>query len=331
MVTLVYNTTKTENSSATSPEHLALNSNSRGINENPAEHIQETVENTFNEIRLKLSSKLQSTLDLERTLNTFYTHIANLLNCSGFHYRNEIRALDIQIGSQSPHTANYTVTTGEEKLGELTFMRKTKFAEAELAVLEMLIGVLFYPLRNALKYREAIENSLHDALTGVGNRFAMDINFSREMKLAKRHRKALAILLIDVDHFKDVNDKHGHRMGDKVLKVIADLVRQTLRETDQVFRYGGEEFIAVLNETDIENAVLSAERIRQTIAEHPIETGNSKINVTVSVGVSALSSDDTNESLFERADKALYQAKGKGRNCVICAARDAKSHAQKTA
>ncbi len=288
-------------------------------------------ENHFNELRFKLSTNLQSSLDLDATLKTFFRHVQSVIGCSGMLFSSRQSESEVVIGTKGRHRVSYNVSSGADKLGELCFLRSNKFAEAELAVLETLIGVLFYPLRNALKYKEALESSLKDALTGVGNRFSLEFNFSREIKLAKRHKKALAVLLIDVDHFKKINDSYGHKRGDVVLKKIAGLISDSLRETDQVFRYGGEEFVAVLNETDMENAMLTAERIRANIAEHEIVASDARIGATVSIGIASLSMDDSFDELFERADKAMYQAKKAGRNQIVCSGLDKKTEIKKIA
>ena len=182
----------------------------------------------------------------------------------------------------------------------------------------MLIGVLFYPLRNAILYKEALESSLRDPLTGIGNRSSMDMSFEREIKLARRHSHPLTLMMVDIDHFKEVNDSLGHQNGDKVLQKIVEIIHATLRETDQIFRYGGEEFIAILHNTDIENAKLIAERVRLNVAMAPISLENEDVLNTISIGVSDLRDNDTTSSLFERTDQAMYEAKTTGRNKVCC-------------
>jgi diguanylate cyclase (GGDEF)-like protein len=125
------------------------------------------------------------------------------------------------------------------------------------------------------------------------------------------------ILMIDVDHFKNTNDTFGHPAGDDVLRGVADsLVRNFLRREDFVARYGGEEFVVVIPDSSLHNAELRAERVRQSISELEIESSKGKIQVTASIGLACWSSGDTGQTWMARADAALYEAKGEGRNCV---------------
>ena len=275
-------------------------------------------ENELKDLRFKLAHNLQSTLHLQTTIELFYDNIQDLVEIDGIAF--ELNHVDAQVslGKAAKHSATYSIASASAQLGKIFFYRNKRFAEAELTVFEMLIGVLFYPLRNALLYREALELSMRDPLTGIGNRQALDSSFDRELKLSKRHDHPLALLVIDIDHFKDVNDKLGHQNGDKVLQKVVSVIQQALRETDQIFRFGGEEFIALLNNTDIENARLIAERIRLNVAMTPIPLKNEEVLVTISAGVSSLKNEDTEESLLERADSALYRAKSEGRNKVCC-------------
>ncbi|MFT7560334.1 MAG: diguanylate cyclase (GGDEF)-like protein [Flavobacteriales bacterium] len=269
-------------------------------------------------LRLKLSNNLQSTLILDQAIEMFYTNVKNVLRCDGLRYENAMMNVDLMCGVRETHSAKYSISSQKEQLGDVLVFRKHMFSEPELAVLEMLIGVLFYPLRNTLLYREALQNSLRDGLTGIGNRSALEHSFDREVKLAKRHRNTLSIALIDIDLFKTINDNHGHSAGDAALKSIAKDIQSSLRETDQVFRYGGEEFIAILHEADISNAEKTAERIRKTIATTPIIYDGVELRATCSIGVCTLRESDDPSSFFKRTDKALYKAKNAGRNRVVC-------------
>jgi diguanylate cyclase (GGDEF)-like protein len=123
--------------------------------------------------------------------------------------------------------------------------------------------------------------------------------------------------MIDVDHFKKVNDTHGHPAGDEVLRRVADcLVRNFLRREDFVARYGGEEFVVVIPDSSLHNAEQRAERVRQSLSELESDTGKTKLKITASIGLASLASGDSGKSWLERADSALYEAKNGGRNCV---------------
>lgn len=274
-------------------------------------------EDSYNDLRMALLNHLQSTLELDNMLETFYSHVSEVLSCDGMVYINKIKAIELEFGKTGKHSATYTVRSEKENLGELKFMRARPFVEAELAFVEALVGIIFYPLRNALKYKEALAQSYVDPLTGLLNRLSLDTIAPRELKLSQRHNKALSLLVIDLDHFKSVNDKYGHLAGDSALRMVAEIVKNSVRETDQVFRFGGEEFVVLLNESDASCAQITAERIRSNIEQTRIEHEKSTFNITASLGISAITKSDSFTSLFQRADDAVYQAKQEGRNRVI--------------
>jgi len=160
--------------------------------------------------------------------------------------------------------------------------------------------------------------SLTDALTGIGNRRALDQAVRVELARARRHGAALSVAIIDVDHFKRINDTLGHAAGDRVLAALAHRLRVSARRSDPVFRYGGEEFAVVLFATPLAGAARLAERVRAEIAARPLRTEGHQVALTVSVGVAELIGEDDEEglALFARADAALYRAKREGRNRV---------------
>jgi two-component system cell cycle response regulator len=158
-----------------------------------------------------------------------------------------------------------------------------------------------------------------DMLTGLYNRRHLDEHLRHAISAGRRQQRSVAVLLADIDHFKLVNDDHGHLAGDGVLKEVAGRLLGTLRPEDAIGRWGGEEFIAVLSDTPAEAAMVAAERMRQVIAATPFELeGGLLIPVTVSIGHT--SGLDDAEILVHRADDALYQAKGAGRNRVEASA-----------
>ncbi|MEP7048834.1 MAG: GGDEF domain-containing protein [Pseudomonadota bacterium] len=165
--------------------------------------------------------------------------------------------------------------------------------------------------------QEVREKAALDPLTQLFNRAALDVHLDRVADLAFLLSSSPCILMIDVDHFKRINDTYGHPAGDEVLRRVADaLVRNFLRREDFVARYGGEEFVVVIPDSSLHNAEQRAERVRQSIQELEIVTDKGKVSVTVSVGLSSLASGDSGKSWVARADAALYEAKGGGRNCV---------------
>ena len=157
-----------------------------------------------------------------------------------------------------------------------------------------------------------------DPLTQVVNRRALFGRLGAELERARRYNSVMSVLMLDIDHFKDINDTHGHLIGDDVLREVAGLLQTTVRSVDVVARYGGEEFVVVLPETPLAGAVTFAERIRVLIESHPFCPAQGPLSITVSVGVAAFPAEgvETIENLFARADDALYRAKAEGRNAV---------------
>ena len=263
---------------------------------------------------------LQTSLDLDELLELFKKEIEDILTIDSCRYSN--RALDINIGmgNDKRNKCTYRLITQDSYLGELIFSRKKKFTNAEVETLETLICTVIYPIRNALRYREAMHSALTDALTGVGNRVSLNQSLSREFELANRYQQPLSLLMIDLDHFKAINDKYGHAAGDKVLQLVAKEIQKNSRCADMTFRYGGEEFVVLLNKTDEYGAAVIAERIRTAISNILINLNDIEISVTTSIGCTTLRDGDSADSFLQKADKALYEAKDGGRNQVCTAA-----------
>lgn len=159
-----------------------------------------------------------------------------------------------------------------------------------------------------------------DELTGIYNRREFNLQLKNELERSGRYSHCFTLLLLDIDHFKKLNDTYGHQAGDEALQTIAALLKQEFRDLDRVARYGGEEFIVILPETSSSIAYAVAERIRQLISAYtlPINNGEQTINVTVSGGLATFPNDgESEEALIHNADRALYAAKGSGRNKII--------------
>lgn len=163
------------------------------------------------------------------------------------------------------------------------------------------------------------EQSTTDALTNLYNFRFFNEALITEMERTRRSAQPMALILLDIDHFKAFNDKWGHELGNKALIHISRLINLTVRKLDMACRFGGEEFIIILPNTDLQQAIQVAERLREALAKTPYETDlNEQITITASLGldVFAMHNRDTAESFLQRADAWLYQAKNKGRNCV---------------
>ena len=190
--------------------------------------------------------------------------------------------------------------------GEVEYVCFTLFDVTDASIYQQKLKALTEELR---------EVSNRDGLTKLFNRRYIEEVLGQEYNRARRHAHPLAVILTDIDHFKQVNDVHGHLAGDEVLREVSRRLQTKLRDIDILGRYGGEEFLIVLPETDCAGGRIVAERLRQAIHETPVDIGDSQLQVTISLGVTELREDSSNyEQLISEADQALYQSKDAGRN-----------------
>jgi two-component system cell cycle response regulator len=168
-----------------------------------------------------------------------------------------------------------------------------------------------------LQYHEIIHRmTVTDGLTDLANRKQLDLVLGEEIPRSRRHNRALSMLMIDIDHFKDINDTHGHLTGDSVLRGLAGILQRRLRPNDRLGRYGGEEFCVILPETSLHNAAKFGEELRALVEAHAFVAEDKNIRVTISVGVGTLQDDMALADLYKNADEMLYRAKRTGRNRV---------------
>jgi diguanylate cyclase (GGDEF)-like protein len=177
-------------------------------------------------------------------------------------------------------------------------------------------------LRAEIEERKRVEQQLHrlattDPLTGALNRRHFFELVEQEFDRSQRYGRQISIILVDLDHFKEINDSYGHIAGDQLLQAVADRFNQSLRQMDVFGRYGGDEFIVLLPETSIEQARLAARRLHKVVTSNPVETSRGSIPLAISIGVASLANTDDMEKLLIRTDQALYKAKAAGRNRVV--------------
>lgn len=266
---------------------------------------------------LQLTGILQSTLELNKILELFDDEISSVVPHDGLSYGNREEDYGINFGKEARHRCSYQLVLLDKEVGDLVFYRNTKFTDKEIKQLETMIAALIYPLRNALLYKRAVEKAHRDPLTGVNNRAAMESALSQEMNLARRHGTALSMIILDIDKFKQINDTYGHIAGDAILKRVTESMAECVRNSDIIYRYGGEEFIVLLRNTKKPGAKLLAERIRQAVESMHFKYEEFRINITVSAGLASFKKGDTEKTFLDRCDQALYEAKQSGRNCVV--------------
>jgi len=194
-------------------------------------------------------------------------------------------------------------------------------------ITRLLLAHIQVGLRKVKKYRDLIQKNdvlsmiaYIDALTELNNRRALESNLVRQIRTSRNYKIPLSILMLDVDYFKVVNDTYGHLIGDRILKLLSSRLRYNLRSHDIPFRYGGEEFVILLHNTNCQDALVVARRLQHIVSEQPFVIDNNlAIPITISIGTSCLRASDDPEGvqMLARADEYLLQAKAAGRDCIV--------------
>ena len=207
------------------------------------------------------------------------------------------------------------LTVNDQAIGVLniTNKRESQFCQEDVEILTAIASQAAMTIEKADLYQLAIS----DELTGLYVRRYFYRRLDEEVRRRGRYGTTLSMLFVDIDHFKRFNDTHGHDVGDAVLKEVAAALRAECRDIDVVARYGGEEFAVLLPETDLDGALIAAERLRTSVESLRVPAGDKELSVTISLGACQAGEEDTRESLIKRADMALYHAKANGRNQVV--------------
>jgi len=266
---------------------------------------------------LQLSDLLSRHLEVGQVVEAFMSEIAEDIDYCGYRFDCSDIETAIEKGVTRGFNANYRLKIQNRMLGELTVFKRGNFSSRQLCVLEDLLCSLIYPIKNAMMYQIALKSAYRDPITGLNNRTSMEKYLPREIDLAKRHKQSMAILVMDLDGFKQINDSFGHDVGDQVLREVGQVVSQVVRNTDLVYRYGGDEFVGGLAQTDLHGAIDVSERIRCSIDDLDLGDLAEDASVQVSIGITLVRQSDSLRSAFKRADKALYQAKMNGKNQII--------------
>ncbi|MCG8487824.1 MAG: sensor domain-containing diguanylate cyclase [Chromatiales bacterium] len=216
----------------------------------------------------------------------------------------------------------YLSHISKNKIDELTLKRLVVAAATYLMLFFVTALISLFFARNSvqkkLAYRQLKEFATTDALTGLSNRRELEKVGEREFRRAQRFNRELSVMMLDLDHFKQINDTHNHTMGDEVLRHVVDILANVTRGQDILFRYGGEEFLMLLPETHEKGAKFLASRICALVADNAYENEHVRIPVTISIGVGTIEAGDKSyHEILIRADQALYQAKRTGRNRVV--------------
>lgn len=203
-------------------------------------------------------------------------------------------------------------------IGGICFYTRQEVDYSSFKYFDIMISELFAIFKMKYQYTEKEFMSVLDGLTGLYNRRQFEIGLEQEHNRTKRHPSDFSLAILDIDFFKKVNDTYGHQYGDYVLKTVADLMKQSFRKTDLLYRYGGEELIMIMPETNIEGAIIPVQRLRRMVEEYDFEYNGVKAKVTVSIGLTMnYQKFATAADILKSADDALYEAKEGGRNRVV--------------
>jgi diguanylate cyclase (GGDEF)-like protein len=246
--------------------------------------------------------------------------LANRIGTNLFQY--QINQRDIAVASRYFPNLDWYVVIEQDQTAALAEARKTLLLNSAFGI-ALVALIVFSVISTVNLFQSKLEAmAIIDELTGLFNRRRFYNLFQREIAYAKRYEQPLSLLMVDIDHFKKVNDQYGHPAGDRVLKKAAELMRQEVRAVDVVGRWGGEEFVILLHKTDPQQAFVTAERLRESIAAAEFDTGKKIIHVTISLGIAGADYCNLDmEEMIKQADQAMYRAKQEGRNrtCIMAA------------
>ena len=215
----------------------------------------------------------------------------------------------------------FALKAGDSHLGMLTILSCEHPDDDEVLFMARAVSCLSHYLNVAISMQSYRQQAMHDGLTGLLNRKSLDARLAQEVSRARRHGGSLSMMLIDVDHFKELNDQLGHLTGDHILRLLADIFTAVTRESDLAFRYGGDEFAILLPATDLHAARCTAHRIRTRLESMPPEAfcvgeDQATVKPDVSIGIAQYLQGDAESDLLRRADTRLYEAKARGRGRV---------------
>lgn len=270
-------------------------------------------------VQLNLYKKLAAQLDTSTLINRFYDWLKEQLPVSGLQFVHAEAALAFNFGRQANNSCHYVLRLQKTYLGEVTITSRKALTEDQMAQQEQAMGILSQHLRTALNHQALEKLAFRDALTGILNRTALDELLPREVLRAQRYGHKLSVAMIDMDKFKEINDKHGHLSGDEVLRAITQAISAKLRRSDLAFRYGGDEFMLLLPGTDIEGTRIVAQQVIDSLPSISLSDGTETIKPRLSIGITQYQQGDSAQDLTRRADQALYEAKrtGRGRMCEL--------------
>ncbi|WP_085949182.1 GGDEF domain-containing protein [Aliiglaciecola lipolytica] len=264
----------------------------------------------------QVMQQLASSIDLHKLSSVFYRQLKAKLNLDALTINFSDGLVSLGEAASSNNIKTLDQVNQHTIFATLVYSFSKVLSLREAAILNELHRLFKYPLKNALEFHSIKQLALKDHLTSLGNRAHYQESVARLLSQAKRNGEGFGLLVIDMDKFKNINDTYGHQEGDKVLMATADVLRQSLRDTDYAFRFGGDEFCCLLPGGDSATNGLIAKRIQRLMTECSILA---KHHISCSIGSAVYQFSDCENSIFNRADKALYIAKQNGKNCYNAA------------
>jgi two-component system cell cycle response regulator len=270
--------------------------------------VAETFTNTVFDRRqvLALMTKLQTTLDIDELINIFSVEATRYIDFSGLYFKSQKLNIVLRGSRKAKKERRFELKTADDFIGTLTYGINSPISLTNFKVLEQLHQCLLHPLKNAIAYHVAIELAMQDALTGLGNRRYFDEQLKRAMHNANRHHSVVGLVLADLDKFKIINDTYGHFTGDLVLQEFANVLRLCIRDSDGLFRFGGDEFTIIVENTNDTALTIIENRINLALKSNVLLK---KYQLGCSIGSTFMNRADNEISFFERADETLYQSK----------------------
>ena len=268
----------------------------------------ETLTNTiFDKSKtLALVSQLQTTLDIDELIKIFAAQAARYVDFSGLYFKSPNLNKTLRGSRKAKQERRFDLRIGSNFIGTLSYGINSPISLTNHKVLEQLHQCLLYPLNNAIAYFEAMQLAMQDALTGLGNRRHFDEQLKRAMHNANRHHSLVGLVLGDLNKFKAINDNYGHAVGDFVLKEFANILRQCVRDSDSLFRFGGDEFAIIVENANETALTIIEARISQALSKN---ASLAKYQLGCSLGSTFMNRADSETSFFERADETLYRKK----------------------
>ncbi len=265
-----------------------------------------------NEQNFNLVAKLQKTLEVHKLINIFSLEVAKLVSFNGLQFHGIDGVVEMEGSKHSGQTVSFDLEVESERLGQLIYFSKQSLTKPLTDKLDRLHDMLVYPLRNALLFNRVKKLATKDALTGLSNRSHFDDYLNKKLERCRRHHRNFGLMMLDLDNFKQVNDNHGHLLGDEILVNFSNILSSSVRGTDTVFRFGGDEFAILIDDNNQTVSNIIATRIQQFVHSDNLLRQHA---VTTSIGFTLAQSKDSDVTVVERADRALYQAKNAGRDC----------------